>query len=82
MSKPMPSLADCMRIYVLMQASVARAEEAMLQLMRHPEATPEMLAYMNDSYARWHAEVAIVKAKLQARFPQNRTLIQLPWSMK
>lgn len=59
--------------------NLKRMEGTVLQLMRHPQATPEQLTETSRAYAAVHASVLDVQRKLRAKYPTGGYDSLQPW---
>lgn len=58
--------------FLAMQANIKRAGELILELMRHPDVTPEEVAAAQASYARSYAGFIQVRESLRKAIPPRK----------
>lgn len=73
-------LAKSIEHYKELKTHLAKADALMLEMMRHPDATPEQLWEMHESCVRIHKQVAETRDALRKRFPDRGTFRIYPWN--
>lgn len=66
------------RLYVEVSKNLDAMGQRVLELMRHPDASPEDLTVAHRAYADAYNRWATVKFKLQQKYPDRG----LPWNYK
>lgn len=76
------TVSDATRIYTDMTTNIARLEQKVLQLMRHPDATHEQVVMVKEKYTAMWASCEAIKNKLCAKYPNRSTFRTYPWLKK
>ena len=68
--------------YKELYAKTLRMGDLILDMMRHPEASPEMVLEAQKGYARTYASYLEVRESLRKLYPSEHSgfLAQYPWS--
>lgn len=68
--------------YKALYAKTQEMGGTVLEMMRHPEATPELILDAQSRYARTYASYLEVRESLRKLYPQQHSvfLAQYPWA--
>lgn len=81
MKSPTPAqITACIERWRSMRSHVAKAEENILKMMRHPEVTREQLWEAHESYVRTTKSQQDIKKSLQKILPDQSFTRSYPWN--
>ena len=75
-----PNKTRTRELYLAIEANLRRVEATTLEVMRHPEATPELMWSAHTTYMHIWRSVVDTRELLRTRYPDVSVFMPDPWN--